>query len=413
MIMEIKKKYISISMKWAVTMLSIIYISGIFTLAEAQQSVFDCGTELTGEPSALDKNDGKHVTAHGTLRILVVFAKFPDGSTNNIPSYWDDGYPSFATNSGENAFIDGTADQQSDHFMNLTNYFRQMSMGKLTVLGDVVKVEAPKASTEYDSRHDANRDILKKIDVDMGVDFSPYDNWENTGDYMNKNDPDGKVDMIAMIWRGDPISSNGDQLFSHEGEASLDSGHNLDVDNNQRVINFSFRSGSGFTVKALSSARSLFQDTIHEFAHWLLGGVHPYSDNDLTKPDSYDGPIHRVWSMLQNSFIRANSANTFERDRLGWINAVEITQNTTGQLGDFYDTGEAYVYHPDNGETNEFFYIENHQDISIYDDATKNSGDKGMFVIHQKGLYGDDDNNRNLSSDGDYQWKQNKEIQWT
>ena len=113
---------------------------------------FECETDFYEDLSGpINHAEGRHITAHDTLRILVVFAKFAD-DTNSDPSYWPvDGFPSFATNTGPEAFIDSTATQNSTHFINMTNYFREMSMGNFIVIGDVETVTAPKSADQYTS----------------------------------------------------------------------------------------------------------------------------------------------------------------------------------------------------------------------------------------------------------------------
>lgn len=130
---------------------------------------------------------------------------------------------------------------------------------------------------------------------------------------------------------------------------------------------------------------------IHEMGHWLLGGSHPYSG--LSK--------YATWSLLGLNFAGSICMNSFERERLGWINVNEISSSFTTPLSDYVTTGTAYKWHPPNGTTDEWIYFENHQKISIYDDATLSTADNGIWIQHQKGLNG---NFKIKPSDGFWDW---------
>jgi hypothetical protein len=61
---------------------------------------------------------------------------------------------------------------------------------------------------------------------------------------------------------------------------------------------------------------------------------------------------------------------------------------------------------PPNGGTNEYYYFENHQKLNIYDDATVNSNDKGVFVLHQAAGYNSNQNKfRCKTSNGQWNWE--------
>ncbi|MBC8179759.1 hypothetical protein H8E88_01430 [candidate division KSB1 bacterium] len=109
--------------------------------------------------------------------------------------------------------------------------------------------------------------------------------------------------------------------------------------------------------------------------------------------------------MLTRNFD-GDCANAFERERLGWIDVVEITVDITANLSDYLITGDAYKYHPPDGYSNEYYYFENHQKINTtYDDATVNADDKGIFVIHQKDIYGEQNNILCKVADGRWDWE--------
>ncbi len=99
-------------------------------------------------------------------------------------------------------------------------------------------------------------------------------------------------------------------------------------------------------------------------------------------------------------------SNTYEREKLGWINPTQITGDIlNAPMNDYVTSGAAYEYHPSNGSTYENFYFENHQKLNIYDDVTTNPNDKGIFVLHQGGYYNSQtDIMRVETSNGRWNW---------
>jgi M6 family metalloprotease-like protein len=117
---------------------------------------------------------------------------------------------------------------------------------------------------------------------------------------------------------------------------------------------------------------------VHEVGHWLLGAAHPYGGGP---------PGYSFWAMMGAPWPHGMCANSFERERLAWIDVDSIDATFTANLSDFITTGDAYKYHPPNGDANEFYYFENHQKLSIYDDATTNGNDKGVWILHHRNPY--------------------------
>jgi len=107
--------------------------------------------------------------------------------------------------------------------------------------------------------------------------------------------------------------------------------------------------------------------------------------------------------MLTDSYSAGICANTYERQRLGWISPQTAFEDAS--LSDFITTGVAFKFHPSGGATNEYYYFENHQKLSIYDDATVNGGDKGIWVLHQRDVYNSTNNIRAKPQDGYWNWQ--------
>jgi M6 family metalloprotease-like protein len=344
---------------------------------------------------SLNVKGGKYITASGELKILVVFAKFKDDTSSH--PYWPaDSYPAEMTN-----FIDPDMQKGSTHFLNLTNYYNQMSSGKFRVIGKTIGAVTPYSMGHYISTNQkypnisqANRDILESIDD--SVDFNEYDNWNYIDDYNFINSPDGIVDMIIVIWRG--------LVFSDEwsGNSSLGDGQEFWVENHKKRVRMhnggtptNGINGSGVTVQywdQRAPERNL-KVVIHEMAHWLIGPIHPYNNFS-----------HTFWGMLTLA-SEGICANAFERELLGWINTKLIEDTTlTVEIGDFITAATAYKYHLKNGLPDEHYYFENHQKLSIYDNATSNQNDKGIFILHFSVNIYNGDCIRVLTSDGFWDW---------
>ena len=330
-----------------------------------------------------------YITAQGTLRVLVVFATFPDD--NNYHPYWPIGQPPNELNT----FIDPNMQTGSTHYANLTHFFKDMSMGTYQVIGEAVYAVTPCSSSYYGSDFGkANKEILRDV-VDPIINFTLYDNWEYQYPYHHATRADNVIDMIIMIWRGLPWGS------AWLGNAKL-GGSSFKVENLTKTIkcNYPDVGGSGITIQywgERDQARN-FRTTVHELGHWLLGLVHPYGSS---------GRAYAKWSLLGHGFTDGICANTFERERLAWIYPTSINEEIiNAPIGDYLTTGTAYKFHPSNGYTYEYYYFENHQKLnSTYDDATINEEDKGILILHQQGLYNGTNCLRIKTADGFYNWQ--------
>jgi hypothetical protein len=357
------------------------------------QDDFICGTEPPiGESIDLNQLGGIYLTSQGTIKVLVVFARFKNDNTYH--PYWPvDGDPVDYTE-----WIDPDMQTGSTNIENFTHYFKEMSMGVYTMIGTAVSVEAPRTKQEYGSNYGlANREVLQQV-VDPIINFNEFDNWTCNANYNHSNQSDGTIDFIFMIWR----ASNTSYYFGNwTGEASLGYISSYTVENGAKTIKASFGCGAGSGVTVMywgeKWPKYAFHAAVHEAGHWLLGGSHPYNNST--------GPIHNVWGILWASSFGV-CANAYERERLAWIYPIEITGDVlNAPFTDYVTTGTAYKYHPPNGATNEYYYFENHQRLHVYDDATSNPNDKGIFVIHQQGPYSSTNNIRLKTSNGQWNWQ--------
>lgn len=307
----------------------------------------------------------------------------------------DGGFPSFV-----NSYIDSTVTQNSTHKLNITNYFSQMSQGNYKVIGDVKKVHVP--NNFVHNRSGANQWVLNHLDNE--VDYSEYDNWTKNADFIHTNTSDGIVDMIVIIYRGKTVLGNAG------GEASLgfnsimvdnDSNDSTEIKGRFTLLANQPTKGSGVTAQVISNSPEYDMISVtHEISHWLLG-PHPYKSN---------GPIiSRYPSMLQGSWFYASSTNAYEAERLGWITPTVVDSSigdVSGlELNDFLTTGNAVRIKVTGGGADEYYLLENRQHVNIYDNATQNNVDKGLFIHHIRGHYSSShDDLRMLPSFGYWDW---------
>jgi hypothetical protein len=202
--------------------------------------------------------------------------------------------------------------------------------------------------------------------------------------------------MIIIVWRT--------ELFEFTGEASLGYKPGFLADGKKIEMGFPeflpFPRGSGVTCEYQYSDRpgQVMQTMVHEVGHWLLGGPHPYNSGTLHGK-------HVYWGILCNGLRAASCANSYEREQLGWISVPEIQPDQTFLMTDYLSTGSAYKYHPASGDALEYFYFENHQKLSVFDDVTMNPVDRGIWVLHQQGPYAELDNLKIKPADGNWKWE--------
>jgi M6 family metalloprotease-like protein len=375
--------------------LSIMFFWVQVLFVNAQTKEISCGTSNPQETGEWSQRGGKYITSMGNLKVLVVFAKFKDDTSSH--QYWPtDSYPSEMGN-----FIDPNMQKGSTNFLNLTNYYRQMSFGNFEVTGKTVGAETPYPRNHYIRENStypngllANKHILQVIDD--SIDYRKFDNWRYESDHFHFYESDGIVDMVVVIWRGLTLTEK------WCGEASLGGGPGFLVEDNQVKILMGFGGetsrgiyGSGVTIQYWGerNPERNFKNVIHEIAHWLIHGEHPYNEFN-----------HTFWGMLTPG-SEGICANAFERERLAWINPISIEDNIlSAPMGDYITTPSAYKYKLTNGNRGEAYYFENHQQISIYDNGTSNPDDNGIFILHFQHGSHMGDCVRIITSDGFWNW---------
>ena len=266
---------------------------------------------------------------------------------------------------------------------NLSQYFYEMSFGRLHIIGDVYPkiVVPPHPSDEYGGNvGKVNYDILTYIDTAVvisesgdtllkGVDFSLYDNW-TLGSYEHINEPDGEVDFIIMIYRWLPWPR-----WSGLAGLPLDPTVIVTYDslpNGTRVkIIGSWLPRSGVTQhRAYNGMTYTKYLAAHELGHYLLNVGTGFITNF---------PWLSLMHDRGNAWNAERGMLSWERERLGWIgystiDLATIPDSYTITLPDYMTTGIAWRLLVNSSI---YYLIENRQGISPHDWAA----DHGIYIF--------------------------------
>ena len=351
----------------------------IFLLLLLSTSVFS--QEILMNCVASDDPPGNRLPSIGAVNVLIVFAQFPDDNYQKTDSIWVKGQPPSDMNSWINQTWTSNPIQGS-----LTHYFNDMSYNQLKLTGKTVSVIAPYTRKYYmehsEQRWDIHSDILEQLDA-SGWDFGEFDNWDDS----RHNTSDGIVDMIIFVWRNisndypsQPIDSI--YIVKHSLDFDDDRGgiggviDTLNVDGGLRkIIAWDLHSGVTIRDYVANGKAQTFRIVVHEFAHYLLGG------NDYHSGFGF-------WGMLASYGVKCIVANSFERERLGWINLTNKTY-TSGSpdqlgktLGDYVTTGDAYKFVISANPPKQCFYIENHQKLNYWETHnTFGNIENGVYLL--------------------------------
>jgi M6 family metalloprotease-like protein len=336
-----------------------------------------------------DQPGGILLPSEGRIHVLFIFAQFPDDNYDPGNSEWP--INDLPRRVKENTWVDEEWKGKPTEW-SMTDYFNDMSFGKLKFTGKSISVTAPRTREYYletgKRMQDIHRDII--FEADKKIDFAEYDNWTRVKDYVHKESPDGVVDMIFFVWRNihldiDPGALNklGFGWFGITGviDAPVDNGA-------RKVI-----SNSGVTIQDFFT-KDPYRFSIHEFGHYLIGGNHFHNGLGF-------------WALLSGYASRYFMVNSFERHLLGWSTFQTIPVNaphTDVTLRDFITTGDALRIEIDP-KKEQYFYLENHQRISKWDYTSQDPDEKGVYVLRRNSKAGDNKFLQIVPADGKYQWE--------
>jgi M6 family metalloprotease-like protein len=363
-------------------------------------TVYSCvNSELSRKTTRIG---GLYLPSTGTIRVLIIFVQFSDDDYDIKNSSWPKwGSPINPINSTR-VWIDQKWSANPTRG-SLTDYFNEMSFNSLHFIGDTLSIVTPHSRQWYLHNNKIRYDIHKEIiqQLDQRIDFSKYDNWTYNSFYNFTNQPDNKIEMVFFVWRNIAheysLNQQRDIYKALDMGTIADIGHNVNVlvDNGERqILTYFFQGGGGGATITDYFSENAFRFIIHEYAHYLEG-------------DNFMHSGFGFWGMLSAWGIKSFVINAFEREILGWGNPVIMDRDSSrivdATLRDFITTGNAYKLII-NSKTDEYFYIENHQNVSYWENhGLYGNVEKGIYIIRQDGQYGDQ--LQLISAEGRYDWQ--------
>lgn len=305
------------------------------------------------------ENNGRYLTSVGELKVLIIYSMFMDDSTENINWKLD---KTKLPNWGKDIVNNSTSLNFNKN--NITQYFYEMSNGNFMFFGDVYpELIIPKHSqSKYKSIAEVNHEILTGLD--SKINYSQYDNWSKDGNGKFINKPDGQVDLIIIVYRDFK-----DKLFFNNGwtgTAYLYLTKDIETNDNVKISTGRLDIGSGIQSRGAKNGFTYIKYVLaHEVGHFLFGAGHIENVTNLALMTG--GP---VWNA-------SRGMHSWERERLGWINYIDIPINVNSSINidDYFKTGTAYRIMLSQDE---WYVIENHQKLSKNDYA----GSEGIYIYH-------------------------------
>ena len=358
-----------------------------------------CGTSTissTGMPVFPVDND--------TLRVLVVYAKYPDdtwepvapgqatfywpGNLGNQKPYWADQIIKPNTNNIGNS--------------NITAYYRDASLGKFFVVGDVypslyIFNDSSKYYKPSNGKHIgwAVGELINSIKTD--VDWLLYDKFA-PNDPVNKRHPDGQIDCIMVIFR---FLMGTEPSGTESGIASLGGhyqnfgpfGTSISLGQSKKFVSAlnCFSNGSGLIAQVLTPFS--YGVACHELGHYLIG-THRYNMGffNLMNPNG-------------NSFLCAE-----ERQFLNWATPTNVSSSGTYIMTDYGTTGQSLKFQ--KGVYN--YYLEYRRRINYhlskdwtiwpyynFQPLWPMSRDSGLFIYRETNRYDETP----LPANGKWNWQ--------
>lgn len=256
----------------------------------------------------------------GSFRILVVLSKFQDDNFNKSPqtNLWPsslNSMPSWAqllvSQSIQSNYPDPT----------LSGYFQDMSQNQFNIIGDVVFYQPIHEESYYfisSGKHIGYLTAEILTGINQNVNYANYDNWDPE-DYDSdgiKNEPDGKVDFIAICFRfANTLQLDGSGYAGIAGLTGFR--QNFGSYGDQLVLDGKIILASNL-LGGLSSGT--FQSNIisldqslhimaHELGHYLFGTIH------------YEGVGNHGLMDGQGTGVMSS----FERIRMNWLQPINIS----------------------------------------------------------------------------------------
>lgn len=275
-----------------------------------------------------------------------------------------------------NRLFNETGYSDNGHIGSVHDYFYDQSYGKFNLEFDVVgPVTLSKEMSYYGSNSSITGGDARPYEmvveacqlVDEEIDFSQYD-W----------DGDGEVEQVFIIYAGygEHAGAPSTTIWPHKSTLRLKSITLDDVKIDTYACSCELQGINGNKINGIGTP-------CHEFSHCL--GFPDIYDTD------YSGAFGMsYWDIMNSGAHSGPSGNgevpygysAYERWMAGWLEPSEISESchitTLRNLGKYPD---AYIIYND-GNRNEFFMIENHQNSRWFQYVDTYTDNHGMMVTH-------------------------------
>jgi len=372
-------------MKTFIVLLIIIFFcSGLFS----QTDNYICYTDENISAGYLQLPTNS-VESDQYLRMLIIYVTFPDdnfdGPSNTYENIWP--RPDTAVNgtrplnpyTTDKKLIDSLEKSDTIPFMNryreytYSDWFCEMSQGKLDVIGDEIYFRLPQNSSYYQNslnwrRNELNKWILRYVQNTLNVDFSRYDNWTySNGEWSWGSD--GIAEMVAIQFRRIPGSY--ESYYWNIGIGGVGGEASLGIDSTLLLDNTYVGSGNGITAtQGINRVTRVMLVVEHEISHHIFGSYFNHLGFNFSHTSiglMTEGHGNSTYTMLP-----------MERSMTGlnWsipdtVNSGNVQSSYT--LDDFISSGECLKVEIPNTNPKEFFWISNHQKVSKYDGVSRGS----------------------------------------
>lgn len=300
-------------------------------------------------------------------------------------------------------------DAYNENTQTLSDYWMEVSRGKLHIVGQEVSIILPHEVNWYEGQSNgiqqAVEDLFIALQNNPNINWPDYDKWSKSNNTFHYNQPDGYVDMMYIIARSNPCSIHTpDGYFLPMGiyEPCTCGTEHIVYKNGPTVIKLQTsvsETGSGFQISpghggSTCSNWALYAPmnkwgTIsfseHEHGHYFFGrGIFFEYHTQYAKVNDY----HGVEEYL----------SPYELIKLGYQTPQEVDYNAASQyaIGDWTSRGtvNSQILKVPIGDAsrNEFFLIANREKISIYDkimwgDTAYDNPYRNINPDYGKGIY--------------------------
>jgi hypothetical protein len=296
--------------------------------------------------------------------VLVVFVQFrddpdlwPEWPTGEDPDYLN------KMISREKSYATNWWEAYNPNTQPISDYWLQVSRGKLHVLGKAYSVKLTKNAAQYSTEAEINQEIWDNINA-QGIDWTYYDQWKpvlENGIRKFQWKPDGYIDMIYKIYktRGRSPGNNQAGIACLSGDCYDET--TVQVNQNPPEFikygyynhNYNYEpQNSGIMASNSGNKNQNLEICFHEHTHYL------FSD------------VHIVYGRLGYGPGSEQFFSPYEMILLGYMQPTNATINGVNYLQDYSsrDNLDGHILKvPINEQTDECFLITNRSNVSKWD----------------------------------------------